>query len=185
MLVKVIDFGLAKAVVADAAAPGGPSDTRGDFVGTPAFASPEQFARAAEERIDTRSDIYSLGVTLWFLLCGKTPFVGETLAQVQARQREALPVSQLQAARVPGPRRVAPFHALGGPGVAPAIRARTAGGSRRLSAAGGGQSTPGEPCPGGVARDDRVDGHRRSRSLAAARFKGSPVDGSFRGSFAF
>ncbi len=103
LLVKVIDFGLAKAVTSDAVAPGGPSDTRGGFVGTPAFASPEQFAREADERIDTRSDIYSLGVTLWFLLCGKIPFVGETLAQVQSRQREALPVSQMQAARVPGP----------------------------------------------------------------------------------
>ncbi len=103
VLVKVIDFGLAKTVVSGATAPGGPSDTRGGFVGTPAFASPEQFTRGADERIDTRSDIYSLGVTLWFLLCGKTPFVGESLAQVQARQREPLPVSQLQAARVPGP----------------------------------------------------------------------------------
>src|ERR1043166_8983678 len=66
--VKIIDFGLAK--VLDA-----PVDTmhltHGGFVGTPAFASPEQFEKSA---LDVRSDIYSLGVTLWFALTGKTPF---------------------------------------------------------------------------------------------------------------
>src|SRR5216110_3155175 len=62
--VKVIDFGLAKAI-ADA---GGEMDlTHGEFVGTPNFASPEQFGNGP---IDARSDIYSLGATLWFALTG-------------------------------------------------------------------------------------------------------------------
>jgi serine/threonine protein kinase len=71
LLVKVIDFGLAKSLAC------GPDQsvtvTIGGFVGTPHFASPEQL----EERdIDIRSDIYSLGATLWFMLAGKPPFQG-------------------------------------------------------------------------------------------------------------
>ncbi|CAN5696432.1 hypothetical protein BH20VER1_BH20VER1_25910 [soil metagenome] len=73
--------------------------THGGFVGTPAFASPEQFTN---ERVDVRSDIYSLGVTLWCLLTGQTPFPGSTLEQIRDSQREhALPLEQLKAARVP------------------------------------------------------------------------------------
>ncbi len=101
--IKVIDFGLAKAIAPDSDVPG-IGDTRDGFVGTPAFASPEQFARANDERIDTRSDIYSLGVTLWYLLCGKMPFVGKTLTEVHEQQtRLPLPLEQLRAAHVPAP----------------------------------------------------------------------------------
>ena len=99
--VKVIDWGLAKAVTAESALAA--DHTRGGFVGTPAFASPEQFDRATGGRIDTRSDIYSLGVTLWYLLCGRTPFVGQTLEEIHARQiQQPLPLEQLAGARVPG-----------------------------------------------------------------------------------
>jgi serine/threonine protein kinase len=97
--VKVIDWGLVKSVDSDDHFSGG-EHTRNGFVGTPAFASPEQFACSAEQRIDLRSDIYSLGVTLWYLLCGRTPFVGDTLEAIHARQRE-LPLKQLKAAKVP------------------------------------------------------------------------------------
>jgi tetratricopeptide (TPR) repeat protein len=74
---KVIDFGIAKA-------------TRGEltdktihthlqqFIGTPAYMSPEQ-AELSGLDIDTRSDIYSLGVLLYELLTGKTPFEGKEL----------------------------------------------------------------------------------------------------------
>ena len=73
--------------------------TQGGFVGTPAFASPEQFADA---RIDVRSDIYSLGATLWYLLTGHRPFEGATIEQIRASQHsQALPIEQLKAARVP------------------------------------------------------------------------------------
>lgn len=103
ILVKVIDFGLAKAVATEAEIPG-LADTRGGFVGTPAFASPEQYARGQDERIDTRSDIYSLGVTLWYLLCGKLPFVGQTLTEIHEQQTcQPLPLEQLKAANVPAP----------------------------------------------------------------------------------
>ena len=96
--VKVIDWGLAKAVI-DAQALGA-DQTHDGFVGTPAFASPEQFARKEDRRVDTRSDIYSLGVTLWYLLCGRTPFVGGTLEAIHARQK-VLPLEQLTTVRVP------------------------------------------------------------------------------------
>ena len=43
----------------------------GAFAGTPEFASPEQFAGVG---VDIRSDLYSLGVTLWEMLIGRVPF---------------------------------------------------------------------------------------------------------------
>ena len=94
--VKVIDFGLAKAI-ADA---GGEMDlTRGEFVGTPNFASPEQFEGGP---VDVRSDIYSLGATLWFALTGKTPLAGGNVEEVRSAQKSnALPLKELKAARVP------------------------------------------------------------------------------------
>ena len=101
-LVKVIDWGLAKA--ANAKPFLGAEHTRDGFVGTPAYASPEQFARAGDRRIDTCSDIYSLGVTLWFLLCGRTPFAGDNLDEIHAQQTgRPLPVAQLTVAGVPAP----------------------------------------------------------------------------------
>src|SRR3954470_20786551 len=96
LLVKVIDFGVAKALVEKPDAMG---LTHGGFVGTPAFASPEQFTDA---RVDVRSDIYSLGATIWYLLTGHRPFEGATIEQIRANQRSrALPMEQLKAARVP------------------------------------------------------------------------------------
>src|SRR6266581_3597145 len=96
--VKVIDFGLAKAI-ADA---GGETDlTHGEFVGTPNFASPEQFGSGP---VDARSDIYSLGATLWFALTGLAPHSGSTIEEIRNHQtRDDPPVEQLVARRVPGP----------------------------------------------------------------------------------
>src|SRR5437870_6774392 len=90
--VKVIDFGLAKAI-ADA---GGEMDlTHGEFVGTQNFASPEQFGSGP---IDACSDMYSLGATLWFALTGLAPHPGSTIEEIRARQtRDDLPVEQLAA----------------------------------------------------------------------------------------
>ena len=101
ILVKVIDYGIAK--MTNLQAESGADQTQSGFVGTPAFASPEQFAGAGQTAIDTRSDIYSLGVTLWYLLTGRTPFVGRTLEEVRARQTNELPVEQLRHADVPAP----------------------------------------------------------------------------------
>jgi serine/threonine protein kinase/Tfp pilus assembly protein PilF len=94
--VKVIDFGVAKAVVEKTNAM---ALTHGGFVGTPAFASPEQFTNAP---VDVRSDIYSLGATLWFLLTGHMAFSGRTVDETrEARRSKPLPIEQLNAARVP------------------------------------------------------------------------------------
>ena len=94
--VKVIDFGVAKAVAEKTNAM---ALTHGGFVGTPAFASPEQFTNAP---VDVRSDIYSLGATLWFLLTGHMLFSGRTIEEIQdARRSKPLPIDQLKAARVP------------------------------------------------------------------------------------
>jgi len=96
IVVKVIDFGVAKAL---AEKPDAMGLTHGGFVGTPAFASPEQFTDA---QVDVRSDIYSLGVTLWYLLTGHRPFKDATIEQIRASQRSRLlPIEQLKAARVP------------------------------------------------------------------------------------
>ena len=99
-VVKIIDFGLAKAFYT-ATDPN--SLTHGRFVGTPAFASPEQFVpKAFGAALDVRSDIYSLGETLWFALTGKTPFAGRSLSEIhRAQKSNALPVDQLKAAHVP------------------------------------------------------------------------------------
>src|SRR6266487_1290316 len=96
--VKVIDFGLAKAI-ADA---GEQMDlTHGGFVGTPNFASPEQFGSGP---VDARSDIYSLGATLWFALTGLAPHPGSTIEKIRDRQAlDHLPVARLVARKVPGP----------------------------------------------------------------------------------
>jgi serine/threonine protein kinase/TPR repeat protein len=78
-VVKVIDFGLAKS------AKGGAEDTGTltveGFVGTPHYASPEQ---VEEAELDVRSDIYSLGATLYYMMAGKPPFsgsVGQIMSQ--------------------------------------------------------------------------------------------------------
>ena len=95
-VVKIIDFGLAKAFHT---ATDLKSLTHDRFVGTPAFASPEQFEHSA---LDVRSDIYSLGETLWFALTGKPPFAGHTLSEIhRAQKSNALPTEQLKAAHVP------------------------------------------------------------------------------------
>lgn len=76
---KVIDFGIAKAIEGRLM-----EDTNftadGQIVGTPAYMSPEQ-AELSGWDVDTRSDIYSLGVLLYELLTGRTPFNQKELIQ--------------------------------------------------------------------------------------------------------
>jgi serine/threonine protein kinase/tetratricopeptide (TPR) repeat protein len=99
LVVKVIDFGLAKPVVATPVASDQPQPR---FSGTPGFASPEQLT-ACGPSPDARSDIYSLGATLWYLLSGNPPFAGRTLSELREEQLQRLPIEQLTTPKVPGP----------------------------------------------------------------------------------
>src|SRR6476646_4712029 len=98
VLVKIIDYGVAKVMASDATA-----QTQAGFIGTPVFASPEQFDEAGQRQIDARSDIYSLGVTFWYVLTGRTPFVGRTIEEIRGTQTQDLPLQQLKRAHVPMP----------------------------------------------------------------------------------
>ena len=93
---KIIDLGLAKP------APDAPAEAAislpGLFAGTPGFASPEQFVGVS---VDIRSDLYSLGVTLWVMLTGQAPFRGSSAEVMYQHQHALLPVERLKA--VPQP----------------------------------------------------------------------------------
>src|SRR5262245_32013020 len=92
IVAKLIDFGLVRAI-ADQSETDNATSTRDGFIGTPHFASPEQFTG---QTADVRSDIYSLGVTLWFVLLGKVPFDG-TRDEIQQQQITGmLPLHQLK-----------------------------------------------------------------------------------------
>ncbi len=82
----VLDFGLAKLMEEDTIVGHSPRTMTGEFVGTLAYASPEQ-AQANPELMDTRSDVYSLGVVLYELLTGRLPYdvtgsIVETLSHI-------------------------------------------------------------------------------------------------------
>ncbi len=79
------DFGVAR--IADAAS----QTVSGTIVGTPAYMSPEQIRG---ERVDARSDIYSLGIILYEMLAGQVPFSGDTQASVLMKHVNE-PVPQL------------------------------------------------------------------------------------------
>ncbi len=76
-LPKIIDFGIAKAVHQPLTEQTAITE-QGQLLGTPEYMSPEQ-ADMAYSEVDTRSDVYSLGVVLYELLAGAPPFEGETL----------------------------------------------------------------------------------------------------------
>src|SRR5262249_61006625 len=75
----VIDFGIAKATQQELTEKTVFTQFQ-QFIGTPAYMSPEQ-AEMSGLDIDTRSDIYSLGVLLYELLTGKTPFDAKEIMQ--------------------------------------------------------------------------------------------------------
>lgn len=84
--VKLLDFGIAKLQEAE-----GWRSTTGDFVGTPAYMSPEQIRG---EPVDARSDLYSVGVLLFELVTGREVFVGKT-TQVVINHHLSSPVPKV------------------------------------------------------------------------------------------
>lgn len=99
---KVIDFGIAKATTAPLA--GEPARTlQGEVLGTPEYMSPEQAASRGSD-VDTRSDVYSLGVVLYRLLVGRIPFTterlrGTSVAEMQRILLEEEPVKPSEAVK--------------------------------------------------------------------------------------
>ncbi len=79
--VKVTDFGIARAGTSQ-------MTEAGSIVGTAQYLSPEQ-ARGGE--VDQRSDLYSLGVVLYELLTGETPFDGDTPVEIAMKHLSAVP----------------------------------------------------------------------------------------------
>jgi serine/threonine protein kinase len=85
---KIADFGIAKLNQADLTLPG-------HVLGSPAYMAPEQLSG---EGVDGRSDLFSLGVILYFMLTGHRPFQGNSTATVcfKVINHEPLPVSALE-----------------------------------------------------------------------------------------
>ena len=88
---KIIDLGLAKSL--DEPGTQTAISTPGAFAGTPEYASPEQFAGLP---IDMRSDLYSLGATLWEMLTGRVPFRGAPSEVMHQHQHAPLPLEELK-----------------------------------------------------------------------------------------
>ena len=86
--VKIIDLGLAKPVNEGGEAVSVP----GSFAGTPQYASPEQFGGLGA---DIRSDLYSLGITLWEMISGEVPFRGSSSELFYQHQHAPPPMARL------------------------------------------------------------------------------------------
>ncbi len=80
--VKLLDFGVAKLTQPLTSVVPGPKTIEGAIIGTPMYMAPEQ---ASGDRVDERSDIYSLGVMLYQLLSGRLPFDAKTFGQLVAK----------------------------------------------------------------------------------------------------
>ena len=99
-VIKIADLGLARDAGQRARERGAhagehPDEDEGIF-GTPHFISPEQ---AQGRKVDTRSDIYSLGATLYRLIAGDTPFQGDSVREIIRKQIEEEPAPIRDAAR--------------------------------------------------------------------------------------
>jgi len=90
---KVLDFGIAK--IKENTGKTDPGLTAPNLIiGTPQYMSPEQCSQASE--IDSRSDIYSLGVIIYEMLTGHVPFVGDSPTAIMMKHLQELPPSVLE-----------------------------------------------------------------------------------------
>lgn len=110
--VKSSDFGLALARQGDPSTPAGTRVTDPEMVlGTPTFMAPEQIDDPRQA--DGRSDIYSLGCTLYWLLTGRAMFAEESLGDVLTTHRDA-PIVPLGKARRDVPKSLDTVEVRGG-----------------------------------------------------------------------
>ncbi|HYU15262.1 MAG TPA: protein kinase [Candidatus Acidoferrum sp.] len=93
-LARIVDFGIA--AVGEMMEPAQRLTTEGMVLGTPAYMSPEQ---STGEEVDERSDLFSLGVMLYEMLCGRLPFDGTAVAIAKAHLAAEVPPILV---RVPG-----------------------------------------------------------------------------------
>jgi serine/threonine protein kinase len=79
-VIKVLDFGISKVTNLSASDAGGGMTHTAAVMGSPYYMSPEQMQSAKE--VDARTDIWALGVVVYELLTGRTPFAGESFAEI-------------------------------------------------------------------------------------------------------
>ncbi|MCZ7681414.1 MAG: serine/threonine-protein kinase [Sandaracinaceae bacterium] len=145
--VKLCDFGIARSTAGDRT-----DLTNAGTPGTPAYMSPEQIRG---EELDARSDVYSLGATLYALLAGRPPFEGAGLHDARARHGRRGAAEPVRAHDPEGDRRGGDALPREGPERSPSRR----GGPRRRAAdrlarrgRGGHRDPPGHRHPGRAAR---------------------------------
>jgi serine/threonine-protein kinase len=80
LLIKVLDFGISKVTQFGASGPGVSVTKTSALMGSPLYMSPEQMQ--SSKAVDSGTDIWALGIILFELLTGQTPFAGETLPEV-------------------------------------------------------------------------------------------------------
>jgi serine/threonine protein kinase len=96
--VRLMDFGIAKSDATDRSSAGGLTSA-GQIMGTPEYMSPEQ---CQGDRIDSRSDVYALGVVVYEIFTGTVPFRGDTpVATLFKHIQEPVPFEGPVAARIP------------------------------------------------------------------------------------
>ena len=92
---RITDFGLAR----DVASKGEGVTQTGTSLGTPYYMSPEQINSAKD--VDFRSDIYSLGITLYHLVCGRVPYTGTSFEIMSKHVHTPLPSPKMHTPDLP------------------------------------------------------------------------------------